>query len=98
MKQINKNMIENSLWPEDEALFQVVEEKNVEVPSIDTIKGTEYNIMYNKNGKLACGPYCKLESKYNTELGKKAILKHIVENEGKDAQELPYIATEIEIV
>ena len=22
MKQINKNMIENSLWPEDEALFQ----------------------------------------------------------------------------
>lgn len=77
---------------------QVVTEKNVEVPSIDTIKGTEYNIMYNRNGKLACGPYCKLEPKYNTELGKKAILKHIVENEGKDAQELPYIATEIDIV
>ena len=31
-------------------------------------------------------------------LGKKAILKNIVQNEGKDMAELPYTVTEIEIV
>lgn len=72
--------------------------KVVEIPSIDSLIGTKCNIMYNRNGKLACGPYCKLESKHSSMLGKKAILKNIVQNEGKDSAELPYIATEIEIV
>ena len=31
-------------------------------------------------------------------LGKKVILKNIIQNDGKDKIELPYIVTEIEIV
>lgn len=77
---------------------KVVEEKVVEIPSIDSLIGKECNILYHKSGRLACGPYCKLDSKHSSKLGKKAILKNIVQNEGKDRTELPYIATEIEIV
>ena len=75
-----------------------VEEKVAEIPSIDSLIGTECNIMYNRDGKLVCGPYCKLESKYSSMLGKKVILKNIIQNDGKDKIELPYIVTEIEIV
>lgn len=77
---------------------KVVEEKVVEIPSIDSLIGTKCNILYHRSGRLACGPYCKLESKHSSMLGKKAILKNIVQNEGKDSAELPYIVTEIEIV
>ena len=75
-----------------------VEEKVAEISSVDSLIGTECNIMYNRNGKLVCGPYCKLESKYSSMLGKKVILKNIIQNDGKDKIELPYIVTEIEIV
>lgn len=78
--------------------IKVVEEKVVEFPSIDSLIGTKCNIMYHRSGKLACGPYCKLDSKYSPMLGKKAILKSITQNDGKDIAELPYIAIEIEIV
>ena len=78
--------------------IKIVKEKVEEIPSIDSLIGTECNIIYNKNGKLVCGQYCKLESKNSSLLGKKAILKNIVQNEGKDKMELPYIVTEIEIV
>lgn len=75
-----------------------VEEKVAEIPSVDSLIGTECNIMYNRNGKLVCGPYCKLGSKHCSMLGKKVILKNIIQNDGKDKIELPYIVTEVEIV
>ena len=78
--------------------IKVVEGKVVEFPSIDSLIGTECNIMYHRSGKLTCGPYCKLDSKYSPMLRKKAILKNIIQNEGMDMAELPYIVTEIEIV
>lgn len=83
---------------EKQETVKVVEEKVVEFPSIDSLIETECNIMYHRSGKLACGPYCKLDSKYSPMLGKKAILKNIVQNEGKDMAKLPYTVTEIEIV
>ena len=74
------------------------EEKPIVIPAVESIIGTEANIMYFGNkGKLACGAYCKLYSKYSSKLGKKARIKSIEVNEGTDSKELPYIATEIEI-
>lgn len=72
-------------------------EKPIEIPSIDSIRGSQANIMYNRCGKLACGAYCKLDLKWNSNINKKAIIKSIKVNEGKDSKEFPYIATEIEI-
>lgn len=75
-----------------------VPEKTIEIPPIESLMGTESYIMYNKNGKLACGSYCKLDSKYSPNLGKKAIIKNLVMNKDKDSKYLPYVATDIEIV
>ena len=74
------------------------EEKIIDIPEIESLIGTEANIMYfGTKGKLACGAYCKLDSKYSMKIGKKATIKSLVPNEGKDSNDLPYIATEIEI-
>ncbi len=74
------------------------EDKPIEIPQKESIIETEANIMYHRCEKLACGTYCKLDSKWTSEIGKKAKIKSIVENEGKDSKDLPYIATEIEII
>lgn len=73
------------------------EKKSIEIPSVDSILGSQTNIMYHRCGKLACGPYCKLDSKWSFNIGKKATIKSLEPNEGKDSKDLPYIATEIEI-
>ena len=65
---------------------------------MESLIGTKGNIMYHRNGKLTCGAYCKLDSKYSSNLGKKAIIKNIVVNGGKDSKDLPYVAIDIEIL
>lgn len=72
--------------------------KTTEIPSMESLKGTLGNIMYSGSGKLICGAYCKLEPKHSSMLGKEAVIKNIVINDGKDANDLPYMATEIEII
>lgn len=74
------------------------EDKPIEIPQKESIIETEANIMYHRCEKLACGTYCKLDSKWRSKIGKKAKIKSIVVNEGKDSKDLPYIATEIEII
>ena len=81
----------------DEKAAIKVESKPIEIPSKESIIGTEANIMYHRCGKLACGAYCKLDSKWSSSIGKKATIKSLEVNEGKDSKDLPYIATEIEI-
>lgn len=75
------------------------EEKPIVIPAVESIIGTEANIIYfGTKDKLACGAYCKLDTKWSSNIGKKAIIKSIEVNEGKDLEDLPYIATEIEII
>ena len=81
----------------DEKAAIKAESKPIEIPSKESIIGTEANIMYHRCGKLACGAYCKLDSKWSSSIGKKATIKSLEVNEGKDSKDLPYIATEIEI-
>ena len=73
------------------------EEKPIEIPVIETLEGSIANIAYHRCGKLACGPYCKLDSKWSSNIGKKATIKSLEPNKGKDSKDLPYIATEIVI-
>ena len=73
------------------------EEKPIEIPVIETLEGSIANIAYHRCGKLACGPYCKLDSKWSSSIGKKATIKSLEPNKGKDSKDLPYIATEIVI-
>lgn len=73
------------------------EEKPIEIPAIETLEGSIANIAYHRCGKLACGPYCKLDSKWSSNIGKKATIKSLEPNKGKDSKDLPYIATEIVI-
>ena len=81
----------------DEKAAIKAESKLIEIPSKESIIGTETNIIYHRCGKLACGAYCKLDSKWSSSIGKKATIKSLEVNEGKDSKDLPYIATEIEI-
>ena len=73
------------------------EEKPIEIPAIETLEGSIANIAYHRCGKLACGPYCKLDSKWSSNIGRKATIKSLEPNKGKDSKDLPYIATEIVI-
>ena len=73
------------------------EEKPIEIPVIETLEGSIANIAYHRCGKLACGPYCKLDSKWSSNIGRKATIKSLEPNKGKDSKDLPYIATEIVI-
>lgn len=82
----------------DENKTDKQEEKSILIPTLESLIGTEANIIsYGTKGKLACGTYCKLDSKYISKIGKKATIKSLEVNKGKDSKELPYIATEIEI-
>ena len=101
--KINIIPLESSKTPrtnnaEEHLEREVIPQKHDEVPSMKSLIETKGNIMYHRNGKLACGAYCKLDSKYSLNLGKKAIIKNIVANGGKDSKDLPYIAIDIDIL
>lgn len=73
-----------------------VEKKQPVFPTKEEIIGSEYPIL--NMGKLTCGPYCKIDSVYSSQLGKKAIIMNVIDNIGKDTKDFPYIADKIEIV
>lgn len=68
-----------------------------EIPTKESLIGTTGTIMYNRNGKLVCGQYCKISTEHSKSIRKTATLKQIEINDGKDSKDLPYTATEIEI-
>lgn len=70
------------------------------VPSKESLVGKEDLVRYGGEGSkfIVMGAYCKLPNEYRTCIGKKARIAEIDINPDAEANELPYMATKVELV